>query len=143
MSNSTERVVASSEDLESTHPRHVQIFKEGKPVRGRAPRQWLCATKPVFARVQQPLGDALEEMEEIHLIMDIRPYWPGDVRIDFTVDGYCITATRGDLQFVEQIPLPANVDMLTKEVRFKNGVLELILPRKRVPAQVCSLEEAN
>lgn len=89
------------------------------------------------------MAEALEEVEEVRLMMDLRPFWPADVRIEVKLDAYVITATRGGLQFVEEISLPDNVDMLMKEARFKNGVLELILPRKAVPSHTCRLEEGN
>jgi HSP20 family protein len=133
----------SRAEMEYRHRRHIQVIKDGKPCRGNTPRQWLYATKPAFARVEQPLAAALEEVEEVRLMMDLRPFWPADVRIEVKLDAYVITATRGELQFVEEIPLPDNVDMLMKEARFKNGVLELILPRKAVPSHTCRLEKGN
>ncbi len=129
--------------LEERRDRQFQLLKNGRQVRGKVPRQWLYATRPIFARVEGPLDEALEEMEEVRLIMDLRPLWPAEVCIEVKLDGYLVTATRGDLRFVEEILLPNNVDLLMKEARFKNGFLELILPRKAVPAHTCRLEKTD
>jgi len=114
------------------HLCRVRLFKGGRPVRDNVPRQWLYATKPRFARLRRPLAHALERMDEVHLILDLRRFRPGNVRIQIKPDGYFITAIRGDMRFVEKIVLPHNVDMLMKEQRFKNGILELVLPKKTI-----------
>lgn len=133
----------SHAETEYRHRRQTQWIEDGRPCRANPPRQWLYATKPAFARVEKPLAEALEEVEEVRLMMDLRPFWPADVRIEVKLDAYMITATRGELQFVEEIPLPDSVDMLMKEARFRNGVLELILPRKAVPSHTRRLEKGN
>jgi HSP20 family molecular chaperone IbpA len=48
-----------------------------------------------------------------------------------TAQGYVIDATRDDQRFREEIGLPPEVDVENCVEHFRNGVLEIILPRKR------------
>ncbi len=108
----------------------TRFFMGGKRVPGGEPRQWLYATRPLFARLDGSLAKALEEVEEVRLLVDLGSFRPGDVRLEIKPDRYSITAIHGKMQFFKEIPLPKSVDAPRKEEHFKSGILELVLPRK-------------
>lgn len=58
-----------------------------------------------------------------------------DVRLEIKPHRYSITATGDNIQFFEEIALPESVDTLKKQEHFRNGILELVLPKKRKPAR--------
>jgi HSP20 family molecular chaperone IbpA len=93
-------------------------------------RQWLYATKPVFSRLNHSLAEALDVAEEVRLVLDLADFRPGDIRLEISPDRYLIAAQHDTMQFAEEIPLPKAVDVSTKEEHFKDGILELVLPRR-------------
>lgn len=100
------------------------------------PQQWLYATRPFFARLHEPLAEALLAAEEVRLILDLQRFNQEDVRLEIKPDRYSITAANGNTEFFEEIVLPESVDTLKKEEHFSNGILELVLPRKTRPARI-------
>lgn len=97
----------------------------------KKPRKWVYETKPVFKRlIKEPLIDVFNEATEVRIIMDLGSFSRGEVDIDIKTDRYVITAARGKETFKEEILFPNDVDAANMEEHFKNGILELVLPRK-------------
>jgi HSP20 family molecular chaperone IbpA len=94
------------------------------------PRQWLYATRPKFRRLNGSLVDCLRNVEEVRLLVDLGKFFPGEVCLDIKPDRYFVTATRDNLHFAEEIPLPNDTDISMKEEHFKDGILEFVLPKK-------------
>ena len=95
------------------------------------PRDWRFQTKPLFKKIRGPLVDVFHEAEEVLIIIDLGGFRRGDVSLNMTAQGYVIDATRDDQRFQEEIRLPPEVDVEHCVEHFRNGVLEIILPRKR------------
>ncbi len=95
------------------------------------PRNWRFQTKPLFKKVQGPLVDVFEEAEEVLIVIDLSGFRRGDVSINLTPEKYVILARRGAETFREEIRLPPEVDLDQCAEQFRNGVLEIILPRKK------------
>lgn len=101
----------------------------------RRPRQWRYQTRPSFKRVRDPLVDVFDEAEEVLIIVDLGGFSRGEISLSMTPEHYVLEATRGEQRFKEVIDLPPNVDIERAQERLLNGVLEVILPRKKVPTQ--------
>lgn len=100
----------------------------------KKPRKWVYETKPVFKRlIKEPLIDVFNEATEVRIIIDLGSFSRGEVDIDIKTDRYVITAVRGKETFKEEILFPNDVDAANTEEHFKNGILELVLPRKESP----------
>jgi len=95
------------------------------------PRDWRFQVKPLFKKIRGPLVDVFHEAEEVLIIIDLGGFRRGDVSLNVTAQGYVIDATRDDQRFREEIRLPPEVDVENCVENFRNGVLEIILPRKR------------
>jgi HSP20 family molecular chaperone IbpA len=95
------------------------------------PRDWRFQTKPLFKKIRGPLVDIFHEAEEVLIIIDLGGFRRGDVSLNMTAQGYVIDATRDEQRFQEEIRLPPEVDVKNCVEHFRNGVLEIILPRKR------------
>lgn len=102
----------------------------GRRSRLKSPRQWLYATKPKFVRLRNSLVDALKEAEEVRLLLDLADFCSGDVCLEIKPDRYFVTAIQDEVHFAEEILLPKETDVSLKEEHFKEGILELVLPRK-------------
>jgi HSP20 family molecular chaperone IbpA len=99
------------------------------------PRQWRYQTRPSFKRVRGPLVDVFNEAEEVLIVVDLGGFTRGEISLIMTPQHYILNAERGDQRFNEVIGLPANVDTERSRERFVNGVLEIVLPRKKVPVR--------
>ena len=101
----------------------------------RKPRQWRYQTRPSFKRVRGPLVDVFNEAEEVLIVIDLGGFTRGEISLSMTPEQYILQAARGEQRFTELIDLPPNVDLEHSQERLVNGVLEIVLPRKTVPAQ--------
>jgi HSP20 family molecular chaperone IbpA len=100
------------------------------------PRNWRFQTKPLFKKIKGPLVDVFHEAEEVLIVIDLGGIRRGDVDLSMTTDRYCISVQRGDQEFREEIPLPPEVDIERCVENFRNGILEIVLPRKRGAVQI-------
>lgn len=99
------------------------------------PRQWRYQTRPSFKRVRGPLVDVFSEAEEVLIVVDLGGFTRGEISLTMSPEHYILQAARGEQRFSEVIGLPPNVDTERARERFVNGVLEIVLPRKRIPIQ--------
>jgi HSP20 family molecular chaperone IbpA len=97
----------------------------------KKPREWRYQTRPFFRRVQGPLVDVFNEAEEILIVVDLGGFTRGEISLSMTPEHYVLRAVRGEQRFEETIDLPPNVDVERARERLVNGVLEIMLPRKR------------
>jgi len=95
------------------------------------PREWRFQTRPLFKKVKGPLVDVFEEAQEVLIVIDLGAFARGDVSLSMTLEKYTVDAQRGDQHFHEEIALPQEVDIERCQEHFRNGVLEIILPRRR------------
>lgn len=98
------------------------------------PRQWRYQTRPSFKRVRGPLVDVFSEAEEVLIVVDLGGFTRGEISLSMTPEHYLIKAARGEQRFNEVIELPPNVDAQRSQERLVNGVLEIVLPRKKEAA---------
>ena len=114
-------------------------FQKGRPLAKptystglfKKPRNWKFQTKPLFKKVKEPLVDIFHEAEEVMIVIDLGGFRRGDISLNMKQEEYSIFAKRGDQEFQEKIALPPEVDIEKCQENFRNGVLEIILPRKK------------
>lgn len=97
----------------------------------RRPRRWIYETKPIFKKVREPLVDVFREAEEVKIIIDLGGFSRGEVDIDIKPDKYIIFAKHEEQEFREEIDLPPDVDIEKTIENFRNGILEITLPKKK------------
>lgn len=113
-------------------------FKKGgeekgfKPKVYRRPREWIYETKPIFKKVREPLVDVFKEATEVKIIIDLGSFSRGEVSLNIKPDKYIISAKHGEQEFEEEIELPPDVDIERTVEDFRNGILEITLPKKKV-----------
>lgn len=110
----------------------VRPFKARQAETGAAKtRDWQFQTKPKFKKIKGPLVDVFHEAEEVLVIIDLGGFARGDVTLQMQPDRYLICAERGGQKFSKEISLPAEVDTENCSENYRNGVLEIVLPRKK------------
>jgi HSP20 family molecular chaperone IbpA len=97
----------------------------------KKPRNWTFQTKPLFKKIKGPLVDVFHEAEEVLIVIDLGGFQRGDISLNMKQEEYSIIAKRGDQEFREAIALPPEVDIGKVSEHFRNGVLEIVLPRKK------------
>jgi HSP20 family molecular chaperone IbpA len=97
----------------------------------RRPRTWIYETKPFFKKIREPLVDVFKEAKEVRIIIDLGSFSRGEVEIDIRPEKYIIFAKHGEQTFREEIDLPPDVDIEKTEEHFKNGILEITLPKRK------------
>ncbi len=95
------------------------------------PREWRYQTRPSFKRVRGPLVDVFNEAEEVLVVVDLGGFTRGEISLSMTPQQYILHAARGEQRFEEVIDLPPSVDADRARERLVNGVMEIVLPRKR------------
>ena len=96
----------------------------------RKPRNWHFQTKPLFKKLHGPLIDVFDEADEVLIVIDLSGFQPGEVSLQLTPQKYVIHARRGREVFQEEIFLPPEVDLSRCVEQFRNGILEINLPRR-------------
>ena len=86
---------------------------------------------PSFKRVLGPLVDVFTEAEEVLIVVDLGGFSRGEISLRLTPEQYIVEALRGDQHFRDVIDLPPNVDLDHVAERLINGVLEIVLPRRK------------
>jgi len=97
----------------------------------RKPRPWIYETKPIFKKVREPLVDVFKEAKEVKIIIDLGSFSRGEIDVDIKPDKYVIFAKNEEQEFTEEISLPPDVDIANTVEYFKNGILEITLPKKK------------
>jgi len=95
------------------------------------PRQWRYQTKPIFKKIKEPLVDVFKEAKEVKIIIDLGSFSRGEIDIDIKPDRYIVFAKHEEQEFREEIELPPDVDIENTVEDFKNGILEITLPKKK------------
>jgi len=95
------------------------------------PREWRYQTRPFFKRVRGPLVDVFNEAEEVLIVVDLGGFMRDEISVSMNPQRYLLQAMRGEQRFSEMIELPPNVDVGRSYQRLLNGVLEIIIPRKK------------
>lgn len=69
------------------------------------------------------------------IVIDLGGFRRGDVSLSMTPEKYSVYARQGDEEFREEIVLPPDVDVERSVENLRNGVLEILLPRKKGDTQ--------
>ncbi len=75
--------------------------------------------------------DVFHEAEEVLIVVDLCGFARRDVCLSMSENMYLISVCTGDQSFLEEIPLPPEVDMEKCVENFRNGILEIVIPRKK------------
>ena len=105
--------------------------KDFKPIVFKKPREWRYETKPIFRKLTEPLIDVFKEAKEVQIIIDMGGFSEGDINLSVQPDKYVINAKYKGQEFNEEIELPPDVDINKTEEIFRNGILQIKLPRKK------------
>jgi HSP20 family protein len=82
---------------------------------------------------RDPLVDVMLTESAIYLTAEMSGVSGDDVRVGFD-SGRLTIQGEGDRRYFSSVDLPADVDPDTLKHTFKNGVLDIVIARKRMPS---------
>ena len=74
---------------------------------------------------REPLVDVFDEKDYVRVVAELPGISEKDITIDIKGDMLMLEAFDGGRKFAKEILLPSKVDEASKEIFFKNGVLEV------------------
>lgn len=80
---------------------------------------------PKMAKTREPIVDVFDEKDHISVIAELPGVNEKSIYLDLRGDILLLKADSPDREYSKEILLPAKVDFASKEMKFKNGVLEL------------------
>jgi len=113
----------------------VQTFGNIHPVRKRSFSNGVRPNKEGFkvAETREPIVDVFDEKEHILLIVELPGAAKENIKLDLKGDILILEAGDAKSRYSKEILLPVRVDFAKREMNFKNGVLEIKIPKKRCP----------
>jgi HSP20 family protein len=86
---------------------------------------------PQVQEEREPLVDIIETNGEIHVVVELPGVEKKDIKLNGTEDSLTITVDDSERKYYKEVTLPARVNVKEAKTQYKNGVLEVTLPKIR------------
>ncbi|MEM2098952.1 MAG: archaeal heat shock protein Hsp20 [Candidatus Bathyarchaeia archaeon] len=84
---------------------------------------------PEVKEEREPLVDVVETGSEIRVVVELPGVEKSDIKLHGTEDSLEISVNTPQYKYYKEVALPAKVKIKEAKSTYKNGVLEVILPR--------------
>jgi HSP20 family protein len=84
---------------------------------------------PTVKEEREPLVDVVETDDEIHVVAELPGVEKEDIKLHGTEDTLTISVDTPQRKYYKEITLPAKVKVKEARTQYKNGVLEVKLPK--------------
>lgn len=109
----------------------VRIGPDGKPEVSEFGNVKQSRSGPLVKEEREPLVDIIENNGEVRVVAELPGVDKNDIQLYGTEDSLTITVNIPDRKYYKEVALPAKVNVREAKTRYKNGVLEVILPKMR------------
>jgi len=82
------------------------------------------------AETREPIVDVFDEKDHILIVAELPGVSKEDIKLDLKGDILLLEASDGRGKFAKEVLLGSPVEMESKEISYKNGILELKLTKK-------------
>jgi len=103
----------------------------GKPVIESFGNIRETAKGPVVEEVREPMIDVFDEENRILVIAELPGVSESEIKVEITGDILNLTASDRDRKYAKEILLPSKVNPDSVKTAYKNGILEIILEKKK------------
>jgi len=86
---------------------------------------------PQVQEEREPLVDIIETNGEIHVVVELPGVEKNDIKLSGTEDSLTITVDTSERKYYKEVALPAKVNVKEARTQYKNGVLEVTLPKTK------------
>lgn len=108
----------------------VKIGPDGKPeVREFGNVKPSRFGRPRVKEEREPLVDIIETDGEVHIVAELPGVEKNDIKLHGTGDTLTISVDTPQRKYYKEITLPAKVNVKEAKTEYKNGVLEVTLPK--------------
>jgi HSP20 family protein len=80
---------------------------------------------------REPLADVINTDGEVRVIVELPGVEKKDIKLSGTEDKLTISVDTPERKYFKQVELPAKVDSKKATSKYKNGVLDIIVPKKK------------
>jgi HSP20 family protein len=87
---------------------------------------------PQVKEEREPLVDIMETNEDIHVVVELPGVEKTDIKLHGTEDELTISVDTPQSKYFKEVELPAKVRVKEANSSYKNGVLEVVLPKAEV-----------
>lgn len=84
---------------------------------------------PVVEEVREPLTDIFDEKDSLRVIAEMPGIEPSEIKVDLKDDILTIAAEGQDRKYSKEVLLPAKGRPDALKISYKNGILEVIIPK--------------
>ena len=78
---------------------------------------------------REPLVDIVETNGEVHVVVELPGVEKGDIKLHGTEDSLTISVDTAQNKYYKEVALPVKVKVKEANSSYKNGVLEVVLPK--------------
>jgi len=108
----------------------VKIGPDGKPEIREFGNVKPSVLGPRIKEEREPLVDIVETDREVHVVAELPGVEKNDIKLHGTEDTLTISVDTPQRKYYKEVKLPAKVDVKKAKTTYKNGVLEVRLPKK-------------
>jgi len=84
---------------------------------------------PQVKEEREPLVDIVETDGEVHVVVELPGVEKSDIKLHGTEDSLTISVDTPQYKYYKEVTLPAKVNVKEAKSAYKNGVLEVTLPK--------------
>jgi HSP20 family protein len=84
---------------------------------------------PQVKEEREPLVDTMETNEDIHVVVELPGVEKTDIKLHGTEDSLEISVDTPQYKYYKEVNLPAKIRVKDANSTYKNGVLEVVLPK--------------
>jgi len=110
----------------------VKIGPDGKPEIREFGNVKPSRLGPQVKEEREPLVDIIETNGEVHIVAELPGVEKRDIKLHGTEDTLSISVDTPQHKYHKEIALPAKVKVKEAKTEYKNGVLEIKLPKIKV-----------
>lgn len=86
---------------------------------------------PQVKEEREPLVDIIDTDGEVHIVAELPGVEKNDVKLQGTENTLTISVDTPQHKYYKEVELPANVNVKEAKTQYKNGVLEVTLPKTK------------
>jgi len=109
----------------------VKIGSNGKPEIREFGNVKQSRSGPRVKEEREPLIDIIETDGEVHIVAELPGVEKNDVKLHGTENTLTISVDTPQRKYYKEVTLPAKVNVKEAKTEYKNGVLEVTLPKTR------------
>jgi len=87
---------------------------------------------PQVKEEREPLVDIVETNEDVHVVVELPGVEKSDIKLHGTEDALTISVDTPQSKYYKEVALPVKVRVRDAKSTYKNGVLEVVIPKAAV-----------